>query len=366
MSRPRRIALVLACAALLPTGGPSPAAAHLGSTKYVQVDLGETGVDAEVDLDAIDASMELGQGPDPDLAALEARADAIGAWVAGGIGVRSAGGRCRAEPGPIRMTERDGRPHVTVPVRYACPAPVEDLVLRDDTVFDDDPRHEAIVHVAGPAGSDAMVLRAGSRTAELGDPAGPWDLVGVFLWEGMLHLITGYDHVLFLLSLVLAAGFVVRRRGLRAAMRDVVVLVTAFTVGHSVTLIAAALQVVVLPSRPVEAIIAASIVAVALHNVARPEERRSVPWMAFFFGLIHGFGFSSVLAELGLPADQTVLALLSFNVGIELAQLAFVALVLGPIAWSARLPAYRNVVVRGGSIAIALVAGVWLVERVAG
>ncbi|MFW6197404.1 MAG: HupE/UreJ family protein, partial [Myxococcota bacterium] len=274
--------------------------------------------------------------------------------------------RCRPEGGPVRRVERDGRLHLSLRVAYACPAPVEGLVLHDDTVFDDDPRHEAIVRIRGPGRSDAVVLRPGSRSAALGEAPTTAGLVGVFLWEGMLHLATGYDHVLFLLSLLLAAGFVVVRRGIGPALRDVAILVTAFTLGHSVTLIAAALEVVVLPSRPVEAIIAASIVAVAGHNVVRPEERRSLPWMAFVFGLIHGFGFSSVLAELGLPAGQTVLALVAFNVGIEVAQLVFVAIALGPIAWAAQLPSYRSVVVRGGSVAIGAVATVWLVERVVG
>lgn len=345
---------------------PSGAFAHLGSTKYIHAEVTEAGAHLAIDVDAIDASMELGLGPEPEVDALLARADAIHRWLTDGVSVRSDGGRCRPEAGPVRRVERDGRPHLSLPVTYECPAPVEGVVLHDDTVFDDDPRHEAIVRIRGPGRSDAVVLRAGSRSSPLGEPPTTAGLVGVFLWEGMLHLATGYDHVLFLLSLLLAAGFVVVRRGIGPALRDVAILVTAFTLGHSVTLIAAALKVVVLPSRPVEAIIATSIVAVAVHNVVRPEERRSLPWMAFAFGLIHGFGFSSVLAELGLPSGQTVLALVAFNVGIEVAQLVFVAIALGPIAWAAQLPLYRSVVVRGGSVAIGAMATVWLVERVVG
>jgi hypothetical protein len=172
--------------------------------------------------------------------------------------------------------------------------------------------------------------------------------------------------VLFLLSLVLAAGLVAAREGTRKALRDVAILVTAFTIGHSVTLIAAALGVVVLPSRLVESLIAASIIVVAGANVWKPEARKSIPWLAFGFGLIHGFGFSSVLAEYGLPTGHRVLALLCFNVGIELAQLAFVAVVLFPLAWAARYDGYRAVVVRGGSVVIALLAAVWLAERALG
>lgn len=342
---------------------PDVARAHLGSTKFLRVEPTEGGARIEVDLDPIDASMELGLGEEPDMEALRARGADIGAWLANGIRLRGEGGGCAAEPGPVRTSRRDGRPHLTLTLTYRCPPPVEGRVLRDDTVFDDDPQHEAIVRLGDPGTADAVVLRSGSREARVGEPPSTARLLGVFLWEGVLHLITGYDHVLFLLSLILAAGFVAVRRGMRKAVIDVAILVTAFTIGHSVTLIAAALEVVVLPSQPVEAVIAGSIMVVAAWNVLRPEERGPMPWLGFFFGLIHGFGFSSVLAEIGLPREQTVLALLAFNVGIEVAQLLFVVLALGPIAWAARSPAYRNVVVRGGSVAIALMAGVWLVER---
>jgi hypothetical protein len=150
-------------------------------------------------------------------------------------------------------------------------------------------------------------------------------------------------------------------------LRDLAWLVTAFTVGHSVTLALAALEIVVLPSQPVEIAIAASIVLVALHTCFVPRGRRVLPLVAGVFGLIHGFGFSSVLRELGLPAEDTVLALVSFNVGIELAQLAFVALVLGPLLAVAKRPAvYERWLVRGGSLGIAAVASYWVVERVLG
>ena len=91
-----------------------------------------------------------------------------------------------------------------------------------------------------------------------------------------------------------------------------------------------------------------------------------MPWLAGGFGLVHGFGFSSVLADLGLPAQARVLSLVAFNVGIEIAQLAFVAVLIWPLAWMATLPAYEKWIVRGGSIAIALLATLWLIERAFG
>ena len=345
---------------------PSTASAHLGSTKYLTVERTNDGARVEVAVEAVDASMELGLGEDVDVAALEARRDAIAAWLATGIAIAGRGGSCRPTPGETRVVERDARPFVEVAIGYACPSPAEELVLTDATVFPDDAQHEAFVHLRWSGESDARILRRGRQSVAVGDPPSVLALAGTFLWEGALHLATGYDHVLFLLSLVLAAGLVAAREGTKKALRDVAILVTAFTLGHSVTLIAAALGVVVLPSRLVESLIAASIIVVATANVWKPEARKSIPWLAFGFGLIHGFGFSSVLAEYGLPSGHRVLALLCFNVGIELAQLAFVAVVLFPLAWAARYDGYRAVVVRGGSVVIALLAAVWLAERAFG
>lgn len=343
----------------------APAAAHLGSTKYVHVEPTAEGAALRVEIEVVDAAVELGLGEDAPSGEVLVRGEEVALWLSRGIALRAEGGACTATPGDVEPVTRDAKAYLAVDLAYRCPEPVRGLVLRDDTVFDGDPRHESIVRVGAGRG-DAHVLRAGRREANVGDPAGAGALALTFLWEGVVHLATGYDHVLFLLSLLLAAGFVADREGTKRALRDVAILVTAFTIGHSVTLIAAALGVVVLPSRLVESAIAASIVLVAAHNVFRPEVRGPLPWLAFAFGLVHGFGFSSVLVELGLPRERLVLALLSFNVGIELGQLAFTAVVLGPIAWAARHRSYKPIVVRGGSIAIAAIAAVWLVERIAG
>ena len=143
---------------------------------------------------------------------------------------------------------------------------------------------------------------------------------------------------------------------------------TAFTVGHSISLCAAALGWVALPIAWVEATIAASIVLVAGLNVARPEAPsvktlRTRNILAVAFGLVHGFGFSSVLADVGLPETNRLLALLSFNVGIELGQIACVLALLVPLAAWARRPSYPRYGVQAGSRAIALCGCMWLFER---
>jgi hypothetical protein len=341
---------------------PAAARAHLGSTKYLTVEVTERGASVTAAVETIDASVELGLGEVPSEAALLARRGELEAWLARGVEVTGAGGEvCAARPDGSRIETRDGRRRFVVELTYTCRGAPERLT--DSTIFPLDAQHEALVEVRRGPDATAHVLRRGRQRVTLSASLGPWDLVLDFVREGMIHFATGYDHVLFLLSLLLAAGVVLREAGARRAFRDVALLVTAFTIGHSLTLAAAATKTVVLPSTWVEVVIAASIVVIALHNVFRPEARAPLPFMAFVFGLVHGFGFSAVLAELGLPPGRTVTALLAFNVGIELAQLAFVAAALLPMARMAESPSYKRLVVQGGSLGIALVAAFWVVER---
>ncbi|MCA9607701.1 MAG: HupE/UreJ family protein, partial [Myxococcales bacterium] len=315
----------------------------------------------------IDVAYEL-ETDDPEHAeadALLAHADALRDWARGAFSMRTDGGACSVEAGevtavPVESLRFDRG--VRVELAFTCPAPRTGAVFRDDAVFDNDRQHESIVRV----GQTPTVLRVGRQEVEVGAAPTLGATIATFLAEGAIHLFTGYDHILFLLSLLLVAGEVAARDGRKKALSDVALLVTAFTLGHSVTLIAAALDVVTLPSRLVESLIAASIIAVALWNLVRPEARVGLRWVAAAFGLIHGFGFSSVLRELLLPAGQRVAALLSFNVGIELAQLVIVAAVVPLLGWAGREPWYRRVVVRGGSIVVAAIASWWLVERAFG
>jgi hypothetical protein len=347
---------------------PSPVAAHLGSTKYLFVERTEAGAELLADVDVIDVAYELGLGEGASVNAVRAQRAQAARWIERSVHVRAETGACHGRADAPTLRERDGRPFLSVRLRFTCPEGAARLVLRDDSVFDDDPQHEAIVRLSTDGGATATVLRARSRELRIEPAVRPVaDVIATFVVEGALHLVTGYDHLLFLLSLLLVAGEHAARAGTRRALRDVALVVTGFTLGHSLTLIAAALDVIVLPSRLVETAIAASIVAVAVWNLWRPEHRRGLPGVAIAFGLVHGFGFSSVLRELVLPRAGRVTALLAFNLGIELAQLAAVALVLGPLALAARSPRfYRNWIVRGGSAVIALVATYWMIERALG
>jgi hypothetical protein len=202
-----------------------------------------------------------------------------------------------------------------------------------------------------------------------GAASGPLVQFATYVHEGVWHIWLGFDHILFLVSLLLPA-VLARRSGawrpavsFRAAFVDVAKIVTAFTIAHSITLSLAALGVVSLPSRWVESAIALSVVLAALNNLF-PVVANGRWIAAFGFGLIHGFGFAGALSDLGLPSGSLALSLAGFNIGVELGQLAIVALFL-PLAYALRATfAYRRVFLAGGSAVIAMIAGVWLVEHV--
>jgi hypothetical protein len=222
---------------------------------------------------------------------------------------------------------------------------------------------------AAASGSAPASAGGAVRTDDAAVPIAPTGAWG-FLREGIRHILTGYDHVLFLLCLLLPS--VVRRtpegwrpvEKLSQAVWPVVGIVSAFTVAHSITLGLAATKVISLLPAFIEPAIAVTIILAALDNVwpIFPVPRVVV---TFFFGLIHGFGFAGVLSELNLPTSEFVLALLQFNVGLEMGQLIIVIGATTLLFALRQWPRYRMLVVRGGSFAAITVAAVWFVERTA-
>lgn len=172
---------------------------------------------------------------------------------------------------------------------------------------------------------------------------------------GVEHILTGWDHLAFVAALLLGA------RG----WRQVLLLVTTFTVAHSITLALASLRLVTLSSSIVEPLIAASIAFVGIENLWQPPIRRRAV-LTFLFGLIHGLGFAGLLAELGLPRDHLALALVTFNVGVELGQIGVVLLAGLALGWLQRQARWEDRVRPGLSLGLALAGVYWLVERVAG
>jgi hypothetical protein len=210
-------------------------------------------------------------------------------------------------------------------------------------------------------------VRRGEVTVVAADEAHPRF---EFIREGITHIVTGYDHVLFLICLMLPA---VMRRGpqgwmpverLSQALLPVLGIVTAFTIAHSITLGLAAMKWVSLPPSFIEPAIAVTIVLAAIDNL-RPIFANRRALVTFLFGLVHGFGFANVLAELNLPPADFAWALLQFNVGIEIGQLTIVAVAVALLFFLRQRRRYPRWVISGGSCAAIAFGVLWFVERTA-
>ena len=199
---------------------------------------------------------------------------------------------------------------VAIGIEYRCPAPIKALRIEMHLFDGITPNWVSLVKLRWAGSEREFAFREGSAAWEVGGAeAGGTGLAaqaGSFLALGVEHIFTGYDHLMFLVGLLLLGG----------RFRSLVKIVTAFTIAHSATLVLAALGVVDLPSRVVEPAIALSIAYVGAENFfLKSVDRRWI--IAFFFGLIHGFGFAGILRQLGLPEQGLILSLLSFNVGVE-------------------------------------------------
>ena len=246
-----------------------------------------------------------------------------------------------------------GDDKVVLEMALSCPKATGALAIRDDWPEVMGAHFQTVLSVRVPGRpSVELVFLEDRRAATLDLAAAAPTGWFAFIAMGVEHILGGLDHLLFLLALLALA------RGLW----QTVTIVTGFTVAHSITLSLAVLGVVDVPSRIVEPLIAASIVWVAVENLVAPSGIGRRWLIAAGFGLIHGLGFASALTELDLSRDALVRALVGFNVGVELGQIAFVAVVMPPLVWASRpgrLPRLPQIL----SVLVAAAGTVWLVQR---
>ena len=276
-----------------------------------------------------------------------------------------------ATASPLMLDKHSDGSYAVLSLTAQCGNLSGGLKAKYSMLFDVDPSHRGLVQWIAPGAENAQALIFGTESAEQSlalQPAGAWQTLSQYLRDGIWHIWIGYDHILFLLSLLLPAVLIRKADKwepaprLGGAFKEVLKVVTAFTLAHSITLSLAAMHFISLPSRLVESVIAASVIAAALNNLNGTIDKRR--WvMAFVFGLIHGFGFASVLADLGLPQGALVLALVGFNGGVEVGQLVIVAIFLPLAFWLRATTFYRVGVLKVGSIIVALLASWWLAQR---
>jgi hypothetical protein len=361
----RIAALCLWCMAL-------PAQAHKASDSYLVLDVQGAKVTGQWDIALRDIDFALGLDADGDgsitWGELRARHAEIDAWALNALTL-SRGGACTLRVAQHQVDEHTDGAYAVMQLSGECPAATGNPTLSYRLLFDVDALHRSLVRmtVDGAVQSAVLSPQAPEQMFSAQEASG-WSQLAQFFVQGVWHIWIGFDHILFLLALLLPL-VMVRDSGtwrpvekFSQALREVLWVVTSFTAAHSITLSLAALRLVELPSRLVESAIAVSVVVAALNNLVPLFNHRR--WMvAFGFGLIHGFGFASVLAELGLPQGALVISLVGFNLGVEAGQLAIVAVFLPMAFMLRRTTLYRRGVLVGGSVLTMLLALVWLAER---
>ncbi len=329
----------------------SSAAAHVTGSSYADITIGDGEVHVALRIPArgLAEHLQLPVGPGVSVEGIREGARILG-LLGDKVQILNGNTSCPAMPARVRPDSDPER--VRVELGFACPGALDTVGVHLYVFNEFGPDHSVLAKITRQGKTREFVFTA-ARTDFRSSPEDARLVARVlsFLVLGIEHIFTGYDHVLFVVGLLVIW---------RGAV-NILKIITAFTVAHSLTLILAVLGVVTLPSRLVESVIALSIAYVGIENifVKRLEGR----WrLAFVFGLAHGFGFAAVLREMGLPSEGLVLALLSFNVGVELGQMAIV-LVLYPLVYYANRGAYGRLVVRGASAAIVAMGLVWFVER---
>lgn len=365
----RRMALFIMLCAM-------PAAAHKASDSYLAIDGDGPELSGRWDIAIRDLAEPVGADVNGDGAItwgeLRARKDELASWAFSRLVVMADGAACTARPGDLRVDSHSDGAYAVLLFDLQCAKKPAALEVTYRLLFDTDALHRGLFRLTAAGTTRTAVFSPQSLTQRfnLRTPA-PLAQMAAFVREGVTHIWSGLDHILFLFALLLPSVLRRTREGwipvsrLRAALVDAAQVVTAFTVAHSITLSASVLGVMRFPSRWVEAGIALSVAVAALDNL-RPVFRARRWAVAFAFGLLHGFGFASVLIDLGLPRAWLLRALLSFNVGVELGQLAVVALFMAAAFALRRSVAYRRYALQAGSALILAIGSAWFMERVFG
>ncbi len=271
-------------------------------------------------------------------------------------GARAVPGALRVAAAPAAAPARAGTPgtHSALLLIYIWPQPVTALTIRYDLFLPDVPTASCLATIVQGSEVHSIVFTPERREASfLLGRISPASQITSFIVLGVRHILTGYDHLLFLLSLLMVGG----------AIRPLVKVVTAFTAAHSITLSLAALGLVAFPARWVESAIALSIAYIAAENLWRRTISMRRRWLVTFgFGLVHGLGFASVLRELALPRPALVTSLVGFNLGVELGQLTVVAVAVAALRLAQSWPqeAALRRWVSAGTVAAGLL---WFVQR---
>jgi len=355
----------------------SPAHAHKPSDSYLTLQIRETEersiIEGQWDIVLQDIEYAIGLDANNDglikWGELRVRQAEVAGFALSHLNARMGGVSCGSHPVNQLVDNHTDGAYTVLRFVINCPKRAKSLTIDYSLFFDLDPMHRGLLQLTYQNKTQTAVFSPDQATQKFEMAVSSrWRSFIDFAREGVFHILIGLDHILFLISLLLPS--VLKRESgrwqavlnFKTAFTDVVKIVTAFTVAHSITLSMASFNVVQLPSRFVETTIAVSIVLAALNNLYPLFEGRR--WfVAFVFGLIHGFGFASVLMDLNLSGNPLITALVGFNLGVEAGQLAIVSLFL-PLAYQLRCSwFYQRLILILGSCLVIIIAVIFLIER---
>ncbi|MEO8039457.1 MAG: HupE/UreJ family protein [Betaproteobacteria bacterium] len=349
MRRLVRGALALVCAGI----GCGAALAHTGGTSgYAAISISGNAIRYSLTLSSVPMPSALAEQMGFGQAGVTPTYQPLVDAIASSIHLRNGDSPCVA--GPTQVIPPSARSDsLTGIVDFVCAQPVHALTIQDDLFDLAGPDYHTLAAITWPTGSDqfAFAPEARSYTVSIGAAGAQASGTRSFYLMGVEHILIGWDHLLFLACLLLLGG----------SFWGLLKIVTAFTIAHSITLAAAAFDVVTLPSRLIESAIALSIAYVAAENVFLRDRAASKRWVvAFVFGLVHGFGFSSVLKDLGLPKTGLVWSLLGFNLGVETGQAVAVAVAMPLLLWLRKMPWERRAITTASSVVLAVGLGLFI------
>ncbi|PCJ14901.1 MAG: hypothetical protein COB02_18545 [Candidatus Cloacimonadota bacterium] len=279
---------------------------------------------------------------------------------------------CKIQIDDLLIEELSSGPYIHIPISIECNYILKNIKLRYEFLFDLDAQHKAIFTINSKAITNVISFTKKNNTHQIRDKATSLtSLFVIYVKEGYFHIITGYDHLLFLLTLLLPCCVTVTHlkknhsKNLIEVLWGIFKIVSIFTIAHSVSLAFTSFKIISLESWVVESIIAFSIVLMAINNIV-PLFNDRLLFLIFAFGLIHGMGFASIILDLQLPSDYLLVILLAFNFGVELGQLLFIALIL-PILYFFRTSTfYKKYCLSFLSLTILIISSIWLFERLLG
>ncbi len=344
------------------------AEAHKPSDSYLKLDVDGASISGQWDIALRDLDAAIGLDSNQDNAItwgeVKAKHAEIAAYALPRLALGPAGAPCVPVLGGQLIDHHSDGAYAVLRFTATCPAAPAILDINYQLFFDIDPQHCGLLNLSSQGETRAAIFCADASAQQF--PLSGQSKMAQFadyIAHGAHHIWIGYDHILFLITLLLGTSFQTAQVSIRKAMTESAKVITAFTLSHSLTLGLAATGFLRIPVSLAESLIAATIVAAAVNNI-RPFLTRRIWLVALFFGLVHGIGFANVLTDLGLPQQSLLAALLAFNIGVEAGQLVIAAVALPLLLLVARRPAVlaHGLVAANGLIAV--IGAAWFSDRV--